>query len=181
MKLLQLFWVFFKVGLLAFGGGYTLIAMARTVLVERKKWLTDNELMDYFAMSQSLPGIITINFSAFIGYKQARFLGALTAVTGVITGPVAVVILLAGIVEHINEYPLLISALKGIQIAVCALILSFAMSLFRQSVQGYGAVLLYLMTVVFYLWLGLSPAWLLIAGGLIGWGYYRMEGQVLKQ
>lgn len=181
MKLLELFWTFVKIGSLAFGGGYTIIAIVQSSLVERKKWLTQNELMDYMAMSQSLPGIIAINFSAFVGYKRAKFLGALTATVGVIVAPVTVVILLAGLIDHINDYPLLINALSGIQIAICALILSFATMLFKNSIHGILAGLIYLATIGIYLSFGISPAFLLIGAALVGLIYYRMKGKVFNQ
>lgn len=180
MKLWTLFFEFIKIGSLAFGGGYTILAIVEKSLVKRQKWITEQELIDYIAMSQSLPGIIAINFSAFVGYKRAGFLGAWCAVLGVITAPILAVLVLAHFIEQITHYPLFISVLYGIKIAVCGLIFSMALTLCKNALKGYVSLLIFTATLVSYMYFGLSPVWPIIGAGIVGYLFYKKTGKVFN-
>ena len=81
MKILaELFMTFFKIGLFTFGGGYAMIPLLQAELANKKKWVTDEELMDYYCIGQSTPGIISVNVATFIGYKKAQIKGAIVEI-----------------------------------------------------------------------------------------------------
>ena len=178
MKLWELFWAFLKIGAQAFGGGYTIIVIVKSALVEKKKWLTNKQVIDYLAMSSSLPGIIAINFSAFTGYHRAGGLGAISAVLGVITVPFLIILSIAGLITQIANHPWLTYALEGIQLAVCALLLSFTMTLMKKSVKTMGTKLIATGTFCAFCLFHLSPLWPMIVAGLIGWLSYKYRKKV---
>ena len=178
MKLWELFWAFLKIGTQAFGGGYTIIVIVKSALVQKKKWLTNKQVIDYLAMSSSLPGIIAINFSAFTGYHRAGVLGAISAVLGVITVPFLIILSIAGLITQIANHPWLTYALEGIQLAVCALLLSFTMTLMKKSVKTMGTKLIATATFCAFCLFHLSPLWPMIVAGLIGWLSYKYRKKV---
>ena len=180
MKLWELFWTFVKIGAMAFGGGYTIIVIVKSSLVEKKKWLTNKQVIDYLAMSSSLPGIIAINFSAFTGFHRAGVLGAICAVLGVITAPILIILSIAGLINNFNNHTWMEHALSGVQLAVCALLLSFTMSLVKNSVTSTPAKLVAATTFCSFCLFRLSPAWPMIIAGLIGWLYYKRKKKVFN-
>lgn len=180
-NLWDIFWTFLKLGSIAFGGGYTLVILANTALVEKKKWLTYNELIDYLAMSQTLPGIIAINFAAFVGFKRAKWTGSFLAVFGIILTPMLIILALLPFIDRINDCPLVLKALQGIKIAVCVLILFFAIRLWKMSIKKWYSLLVFLLTVLLYLIMGLSPVIPLISAGFIGYLYLLKTKKVFNQ
>ena len=178
MKLLELFWAFVKIGAIAFGGGYTIIVIVKSALVEKKKWLTEKEVLDYLAMSTSLPGIIAINFSAFTGFHRAGVLGAIVSVLGIISAPLIIILSVAGILTQFSDHPWLKYALEGIQLAICALLLSFVITLTKKSIHTIGTKLIAAGTFCSFCLFHLSPIWPMIIAGIIGWLCYKYRKQV---
>ena len=94
---LNIFKIFFKIGAILLGGGYVIIPIMQSELVEKRKWLTEDELCDYYCVSQCLPGIIAINMSILVGYKMAKFKGVLASVLGMGFSPfIAIIIVYIG-------------------------------------------------------------------------------------
>ena len=83
-KLLELFGVFFKLGLFTFGGGYAMIPQIKEIVVEKKKWLNEDEMLEILAIAESTPGPIAINMATYIGYKQKKILGSVFSTLGVV-------------------------------------------------------------------------------------------------
>ena len=102
--LIQMFLIFAKIGGFTFGGGYAMLPMLQKEVVENKKWATQEELMDYYAIGQCTPGIIAVNTATFIGYKNKGFLGAIFATVGVITPSVIIVGIIAMFISNFQEY-----------------------------------------------------------------------------
>ena len=123
--LLDLFLTFAKIGLFTFGGGYAMIAMIENDCVERKKWITHDEMMNITVIAESTPGPIAINCATFTGYRQAGFSGALTP-------SFAVIYLISMFLDNFLELTLIANAFKGIKIAVGILILDAAVTMIRK-------------------------------------------------
>ena len=94
ISFLNLFLIFVKIGAILLGGGYVILPILTNEFVEKRKLVNHDELLDYFALSQSLPGIIAANISMFVGYKLRGKIGAIIAMLGVITVPFIIIILL---------------------------------------------------------------------------------------
>ena len=101
--LLDLFICFFKMGLFTFGGGYAMLPLLQKEIVEARAWASEEELLDYYAIGQTTPGIIAVNTATFVGEKQAGIRGALVAVLGLIAPSILVISLLSGVLEKYHE------------------------------------------------------------------------------
>ena len=130
--LIDLFLTFSKIGLFTFGGGYAMISMIENDCVERKKWITHDEMMDVTVIAESTPGPIAINCATFTGYKKAGFTGALAATLGMIVPSFAIIYLISMFLDHFLELTIIANAFKGIKIAVGILILDAAFTMIQK-------------------------------------------------
>lgn len=118
----QLFATFFKIGAFTFGGGYAMIPLIQKEMVERKKWITEKEIMDVVAIAETTPGPIAVNAATFVGYKVAGVTGAGIATFGLVLPPFVIIFLIATILRPFMDYPIVEHAFWGVRIAVLALI-----------------------------------------------------------
>lgn len=130
--LLDLFITFGKIGLFTFGGGYAMISIIEHNCVERKKWITHDEMMDVTVIAESTPGPIAINCATFTGYKTAGFFGALAATLGVALPSFVIIYLISMFLDTFLELTIIANAFKGIKIAVGILILDAAITMIQK-------------------------------------------------
>ena len=119
--LVQLYWAWFKMGLFTFGGGYAMLPMIQQEVIEKYKWATEDEIMEYYAIGQCTPGIIAVNTATFVGYYQKGVLGAIAATLGVISPSFIIIGIIASLISNFAEIEVVQHALKGINVAVCVL------------------------------------------------------------
>ena len=130
--LLNLFLTFAKIGLFTFGGGYAMLAMIENICVERKKWITHDEMMNITVIAESTPGPIAINCATFTGYKKAGFAGALSATLGMIVPSFTIIYLISMFLDNFLQLTIIANAFKGIKIAVGVLILNAAVTMIKK-------------------------------------------------
>ena len=130
--LLDLFLTFARIGLFTFGGGYAMISMIENNCVERKQWITHDEMMNITVIAESTPGPIAINCATFTGYKKAGFVGALAATLGMILPSFVVIYLISVFLDNFLELTVIANAFKGIKIGVGILILDAAITMRRK-------------------------------------------------
>ena len=130
--LLDLFFTFAKIGLFTFGGGYAMISMIENICVERKKWITHDEMMNVTVMAESTPGPIAINCATFVGYKKAGFLGAVIATLGIIVPSFIIIYLISMFLDNFLEIVIIANAFKGIKLAVGVLILDAGITMVKK-------------------------------------------------
>ena len=121
-KLIDLFLTFAKIGAFTFGGGYAMIALLDHECVDKKKWITEDELSDVTVIAESTPGPIAINCATFTGYKQAGMPGAIAATVGMILPSFLIILLIATFFETLLSYTIVANAFRGIRVAVAVLI-----------------------------------------------------------
>ena len=122
IRYVQLFTAFFKIGLFTFGGGMSMLPMLQKELVESKKWLTEEEILNYFAIGQCTPGIIAVNVATFCGYKRAGLSGAIVSTIGIVCPSWIVITLIAGSISRFSDIVWIQRAMKGVYVAVAALL-----------------------------------------------------------
>lgn len=179
MKLFFLFLSFFKIGSFAFGGGYTIVALAKSEFVEKRKWLTEQELLDFLALSQTLPGIISVNFAAFLGNKKGGFIGGIVSVLGMVLPAVITILLLAHLIAGADNHPIFQSALNGVRIAVAVMILNLTITQAKGALKSWWGLLL---AVFAFIWIffKLSPAIPIIIAGFVGWILFQRKREIFK-
>ena len=128
----DLFLTFARVGLFTFGGGYAMLALIENICVEKKKWITHDEMMNITVIAESTPGPIAINCATYVGYKQKGFAGALTATIGMILPSFCIIFAISEFLDHFLEIAWIAHAFQGIRIAVGILILDAAVKMVRK-------------------------------------------------
>lgn len=128
---LNLFFTMMKIGLFTFGGGYAMIALLENEFVSKKQWLTKDEFLDMLAIAESTPGPIAINSATFIGYKTAKFFGALAATIGVCIPSFVIIYVISLFFDQFLSLTVVEYAFKGIQACVVYLILSAGIKMFK--------------------------------------------------
>lgn len=132
--LFQLFSAFFRIGLFTFGGGYSMLPMLEAEVVKKHAWATTDELLDYFALGQCMPGLIAANVAVLIGYRQKKLKGAFFSMLGVVLPSLIIITLIAAALKNFAHLPLVQHAFRGIRAAVAALIFGAFIKLFKANV-----------------------------------------------
>ena len=166
--LFDLFWSFFKVGLFTFGGGYAMIPLLQAELVERKKWLEEKEIMDYYSIGQCTPGIIAVNVSTFTGYKLAGIKGAIFATLGIITPSIIIILSIANAINIFVDNAYVEHAFNGIRIVVIALIFDVIIKMWQKNIKTKIQMLIFIISLLVALWFSASPVWVVIGAAFVG-------------
>lgn len=167
-QLWDLFAVFFKIGLFTFGGGYAMLPLLQDELVRRRKWTTDEELMDYYSIGQCTPGVIAVNVSTFIGYKQRGVIGGSISTLGMVMPSLIIIILVASVLSRYMHNPYLGYAFAGIRIAVTALILDTLIGLGKKGIEDKKGMVIFLGSALLLLYCNLSAVWIVLLAAVSG-------------
>ena len=171
--LVSLFITFLKLGLFTFGGGYAMIANIREVVVERKKWLSEEELLQVITIAESTPGPIAINLATYVGYKKKGFLGSMLATLGVVIPSLVIIYTISLFLDAFMENIYVANAFVGIKCAVAFLILKAGFDMFLKLEKKFLPLLVF--SAVFFLMItfellsiSFSSVFLIIIGGIVG-------------
>lgn len=165
---LDMFITFAKIGAFTFGGGYAMLPMLQSEVVEKKKWATDDELLDFFAVGQCTPGVIAVNTASFIGYYQKGVLGSIVATAGVIAPSLIIILLIASLLTNFADLPIVQHALSGIRIAVCVLILQAVIKMFRSGVKDSFGVAIFVLALICSYFSFVPTIIIVIISGILG-------------
>lgn len=160
---LELLISFVKIGFLTIGGGYVMLPMMQSELIEKKHWITEEELLDYYAVGQSTPGIIAVNVATFVGYKKAGVTGGIVATLGIIAPSLIIITALAGVIQSIDQYPNVQKAMSGINVAVCALITDATLNFIKKGVKNFVTLLVLLASFLLIYYVKV-PSYLIVLG-----------------
>ncbi|WP_242830368.1 chromate transporter [Butyrivibrio sp. AE3009] len=168
---IELFLTFAKIGLFTFGGGYAMISLIQDICVEKKKWISHDEMMDITVIAESTPGPIAINCATYVGYKKRGMVGAVAATAGVILPSFIIIYLISLFLDSFLEIAWIASAFKGIKIAVGILILDAALKMIikmpKKPFQLFVLITVFLIMMAVNLFsIKISSISLMIAAGL---------------
>ena len=172
-RLLELFGVFFKIGLFTFGGGYAMISLIGHEIGERRRWIDPDELTGVFAIAESTPGPIAVNCATYVGYRREGVAGGVSATLGVVTPSFVIIYVISLFFERFMALTVVANAFRGIQVAVAFLILRaglrLAVRLPRRAFElGLCAVAAVLVLAINALGWRFSTVWLILCGGVAG-------------
>ncbi len=170
-----LFWTFFKIGLFTFGGGIAMISLIEATIVEKKKWVTSEEMLDIIAIAESTPGPIAVNSATFVGYRRGGILGAVFATLGVVFPSMIIITIIAIFYDRFMQYSIIQKAFKGILCATIVLIFAAGIKLFKPLNKTGNLIIncvLLLVAFALVLFLNVSSILLIACGGLFGWIVY---------
>ena len=167
-SLWQLFAVFFRTGLFTFGGGYAMIAILQEELVNNRKWITNNDMLDMIVVAESTPGVIAVNTATSIGYKQRGILGAIVATLGVILPSFLIISVLSYVISAFQSNVWYQSAFKGIQACVTVLVVNAFTKMFKQIEQDAYNYIALVVAFAVATFTNLNVIFLILCGALCG-------------
>ena len=168
ISLRKLYLIFVKIGAILLGGGYVILPILISELCKKRRLIEESELVNYFAISQSLPGIVAANISMFVGYKLRRNLGAIITMLGIITVPFLCIVVLASIFENLTGNLYISGAFRGIGIAVVALIVLTAREVWQKSKKDMFFLIIFSLSLMSLLLLKLSPVVVIMIYTILG-------------
>ena len=172
---LQLFWVFFKIGLFTFGGGLAMISLISREVVENKGWITEKEMGDIIIIAESTPGAIAINTATYVGYKTCGVLGSVFATLGVVLPSLIIISIIYVFFDLFKENKWFAAAFKGIRATVIVLLFNAVLKLFKpmqkNAVTIIGSVVVFLIT----LFTDINSIYLILIGGALGVIYFIIK------
>ena len=166
--LIDLFFTFCRIGGLTFGGGYAMLPIIHKEIVEEKKWATEEEVLDYYAVGQCTPGIIAVNTATFIGYKVQGIIGAIVATLGVVFFSLIIITIIAALLKNFANYSSVQHAFSGIRVVVIALIVSAILKLAKTSIKNSTTLIIAIIAFILVAFVNLSPIYIVIAAACIG-------------
>ena len=182
--LLDLLLTFAKIGMFTFGGGYAMIPLIENTCVEKKKWITHDEMMTVVVIAESTPGPIAINCSTFIGYKKGKLPGAIVSTIGMVLPSFIIIYLISRFLNHFLEITWVVNAFKGIKIAVGILIVDAAIKMIKKMKKTPVQIVLVSVSIILMLAINLfalniSSMVLMLAFAIVGVGVFAVE-DILK-
>lgn len=172
----EMFWAFFRIGAMTFGGGYAMLPMMRQELIEKTGWITEEELLDYYAIGQCTPGIIAVNTATFVGNKLKGVLGGMVATVGIVAPSLVIIMVIAAFLQNFAHIPQVQDAFSGIRLVVIALILSTVIDLWKKGVKNLFGVCIVLFVVAVSFVPGFNSVYSVILCGIAGIWYSRRKG-----
>lgn len=169
MKLLwELYFAFLRIGGLTFGGGLTMLPMLKYELVEKKDWITEEELLDCYAIGQCTPGIIAINTATFVGFKKKGVLGGIFSTLGMVTPSLVIITILAASLSNFLDNVWVQHALMGIRGVVCALMFNTVYNLAKKSLVNVFTCMICGIVLVICLLTDIPTVLIVIASAVLG-------------
>jgi len=168
MNLLKLFYIFFKIGAFTFGGGYAMIPLIQTEVVDRNRWLSNGEFLDTIALAQSAPGALAVNASIIIGYRLRGFFGAIFCVLGVALPSLIIMLVISMYLYQYRENYIVDKIFMGIKPAIVALIASAVYKLIKASNYKKKVLLIPLIATIAIVFFNVNPIYIIIIAGASG-------------
>jgi chromate transporter len=167
-ELIDLFLIFFKMGSFTFGGGYAMLPIIQEEIVNKRNWATDEEILDYYAIGQSTPGIIAVNTATFIGYNQKGILGGIIATLGIAAPSIIIITIIAAFFKNFQDYKVVQHAFGGIRVVVAALIFNTVLKMYKDSVKDWVGIFLFIISFLLLIFLDITPIIVIIISAIVG-------------
>lgn len=176
-ELWDLFRTFFTIGGLTFGGGYAMLPMLEREIVNKHKWATQEDLLNYFAIGQCTPGIIAVNTATFIGYRVKGIVGGIVATLGVVAPSILIITVIAMVLQNFMDIAWVQHAFAGIRVAVCALITVSVIKLVKTNVKKNWHIALAVIAFVVVALFKLSPVYVVVGCAVLSFIFGKREAK----
>ena len=164
-KLLNLYWIFLKMGAVCFGGGYAMLPILERELVLKRGWVTKEEIIDYYALGQCTPGVIAVNTSTII------------ATLGFITPSIVIITIIGTLLENFAHIEIVQNAFSGIRICVCVLIINATVNLWKTAITDKFGLVMFVIVLVLSSFLNISPIFFVLGSGFLGFLFKTLGGK----
>jgi len=160
ITLTEMFWIFFKISLVLIGGGYVLLPISIDEFSKKRNLLSQEEIINFYALSQCLPGVIVVKVAVFIGYHLRGKAGAVSALLGLITPPFLAILVVASILDNVN--PEILSYINTITIAVIVLVGASFIEMAGVCLKNFFTIFLFILTVLMFIFTKLQPVMIIL-------------------
>ena len=167
-KLLQIFLSFFKIGAFTFGGGYAMIPLIQNEAVEKRGWVTDDDILEIIAIAESTPGPIAINSATFVGYRAAGVLGSMCATLGVVLPSFVIILAISFALQQFQDIKQVQWAFKGIGAGVVALLIKSLWTMYKKSPKGWVAYVVMAGAFILTAFVNVSAIFVIIGCAVFG-------------
>ena len=174
-KYCDIFWSFFKVGTFTIGGGYAMIPLMQREIVERHRWIGEEEFMDQVALSQAMPGVFAVNMATMTGYRLRGVRGAVVAIVGNVLMPIVFILALAMFFRAFREVPAVERIFMGLRPAVVALIAAPVFTMAKSAKVAWSNVWIPVVSALLIWLFGVSPIVVVLGAALLGYLYSRLR------
>jgi chromate transporter len=181
-KMIKLFSVFFKIGAFTFGGGYAILPVIQKEVVDKNKWLSEEEVLDVFAISQSIPGVISINSAIYIGRKVAGIPGAVSSALGMILPSFIVILAIAPLIINLRDNEIVGRFFTGIRASATALILLAAVKMVKAAIGEKWGIAVAAASFVLVVFFDVHAVWVIVGGAACGivYGFFKKRKRSCK-
>ncbi|MCF0190266.1 MAG: chromate transporter [Marinilabiliaceae bacterium] len=162
-----LFWSFFKIGFFTFGGGLAMLPFIQNEFINKKRWISQEEMTEMVSLSQSFPGVIAVNISIITGHKLAGQKGAIAAAIGTVLPAFISIVLILGFLSGFEEYPIVQMIFTGIKAASAALILDTVIRMTRKAIKDWFCWIIAILSLLIVI-SDFSAAWSVLLGATAG-------------
>ena len=167
-KLLRIFLSFFKIGAFTFGGGYAMIPLIQNEAVEKRGWVTDDDILEIIAIAESTPGPIAINSATFVGYRAAGVLGSICATLGVVLPSFVIILAISFALQQFQDIQQVQWAFKGIGAGVVALLIKSLWTMYKKSPKGWVAYVVMAGAFILTAFVNVSAIFVIIGCAVFG-------------
>ena len=172
----ETFTSFFKIGIFTLGGGYAMIPLIEEEVVNKKGWVSKDEMLDLIAIAQSCPGVFAINIAIFIGYKLKKIRGAVATSLGTALPSFLIILAIAMFFQQFEDNRVVAAMFRGIRSAVVALIAVPTFNLGKQARLNKFTIWIPIVSALAIWLLGVSPIWVIIVAGIGGYVWGKVKG-----
>lgn len=172
----ELYWAFFRIGGLTFGGGLSMLPMLKYELVEKKKWVSEEQLLDCYAVGQCTPGIIAVNTATYVGYLKKGLPGAIWGTAGMISPSILMITVLCLFLNNFMDNVWVQHALMGIKGVVCALMLNTVISLAKKSLVSPLCVVIGVLAMALAMFTDIPTILIVVVAAIAGIVYEKIKG-----
>ena len=165
---LQLWGLFFKIGAMTFGGGLAMLPILERELSEKRDWATKDQLLDYYAIGQSTPGLIAVNVATFIGFNRGGILGGIVATLGIVTPSIIIITFLASFISSYSDISWVKKILAGINVAVAAILTKAAWDFGKKTIKNILGLLIFIASFVAVYFLKIDTVIIIGVSAIIG-------------
>ena len=176
-SLFKMFIIFFKIGAITIGGGFAMIPVIQHELVEKQKWVDEKEIVDLLAIAQSLPGVIAVNSSIYVGYKCAGIIGAVIAVVGVVLPSFVIILIIAFMLSNFASLWYVQKIFAGVRAGVTALIAIATYKLMKSAVVDITGIIIAISAFILLEFLRIDIAYIVITAAVIGIALGKLKGK----
>lgn len=161
-KFFELFWTYLKIGTFTLGGGYAMLPLIQKEVVERKRWIDEEEFLNMIVLAQAAPGLIAVNSAVFIGWRVYGWRGVIATVLGAVLPSFLIILAIAMVFQDFKDQPAVEAVFKGVRPAVVALIAAPLCRMAKNAKIGWSTALVPIAGALVIWKGGLSPVWVIL-------------------